>query len=98
LHALLDLRGNIPSFIEITSSKIHEIKILDKFIPDLGAIYVIDRAFLDFERLYNLHQSLVFFVVRDKVNTKLHRLYSIPVDRSNILTPRWPAGATVVAN
>jgi hypothetical protein len=83
LHTLLDLRGNIPSFIEITAAKIHEVKILDEFIPDLGAIFVMDRAFLDFERPYNLHQCLAFFVVRGKVNTKLRRLYSMPVDRSS---------------
>jgi hypothetical protein len=83
LHTLLDLRGNIPSFIEITAAKIHEVKILDELIPELGAIYVMDRAYLDFERLYQLHQCFSFFVVRGKVNTKLRRLYSMPVDRSS---------------
>jgi len=83
LHTLLDLRGNIPSFIEITAAKIHEVKVLDALIPELGAIYVMDRAYLDFERLYRLHQCPSFFVVRGKVNTKLRRLYSRPVDKSS---------------
>ncbi len=83
LHTLLDLRGNIPSFIEITAAKIHEVKILDELIPEIGAIYVMDRGYLDFERLYSLHQCSSFFVVRGKVNTKLRRLYSMPVDKSS---------------
>lgn len=83
LHTLLDLRGSIPSFIEITAAKIHEVKILDELIPEVGAIYVMDRAYLDFERLFGLHQCSSFFVVRSKVNTKLRRLYSMPVDKSS---------------
>jgi hypothetical protein len=83
LHTLLDLRGSIPSFIEITAAKIHEVKILDELIPEPGAIYVMDRAYLDFERLFWLHQCSSFFVVRSKVNTKLRRLYSMPVDKSS---------------
>ena len=83
LHTLLDLRGSIPSFIEITAAKIHEVKILDELIPEAGAIYVMDRAYLDFERLFWLHQCSSFFVVRSKVNTKLRRLYSMPVDKSS---------------
>jgi len=83
LHTLLDLRGNIPSFIEITAAKIHEVKILDELIHELGAIDFMDRAFLEFERLYKLHQCLAFFVARGKVNTKLRHLYSMPIDRSS---------------
>lgn len=82
LHTLLDLRGNIPSFIAITDGKVHDVNILDALIPEAGAIYVMDKAYLDFERLYNLHSSAAFFVTRAKSNTQLKRLYSQPVDRS----------------
>jgi len=82
LHTLLDLRGNIPSFIAVTVAKIHEVNILDALIPEIGAIYVMDRGYLDFERLYSLQQCSAFFVVRSKVNTKVRRLYSRSVDKS----------------
>jgi hypothetical protein len=82
LHTLLDLRGNIPSFISITDAKVHDVNILDELFADPGSIYVMDRAYLDFERLYKLHCDLAFFIVRTKVNTKLRRLYSAPVDKS----------------
>ena len=91
LHTLLDLRGSIPSFIEITAAKIHEVKILDELIPEIGAVYVMDRAYLDFGRLFWLHQCSSFFVVRSKVNTKLRRLYSMPVDKSSGLLLRISA-------
>jgi len=81
LHTLLDLRGNIPSFIWITHAKLHEVNILDELIPETGAIYVMDRGYLDFERLYRLHQYSAFFIVRAKSNTGLRRLYSMPVDK-----------------
>lgn len=81
LHTLLDLRGNIPSFIDITDGKVHDVNVLDILVPESGAIYVMDRGYLDFERLYNLHRSLAFFVTRAKSNTKLRRLYSKPVDK-----------------
>ena len=83
LHTLLDLRGNIPSFIAITEAGVHEINILDELIPEAGAIYIMDRGYLDFERLYVLHQCASYFVVRAKVNTQLKRLYSMPVDKSS---------------
>ena len=83
LHTLLDLKGNIPSFIAITEARVHEINILDELIPEAGAIYIIDRGYLDFERLYVLHQCASFFVVRAKANTGLRRLYSMPVDKSS---------------
>jgi hypothetical protein len=82
LHTLLDLRGNIPSFIAITQGRVHEVNILDVLIPEAGAIYILDRGYLDFERLYTLHQCACFFVVRARANTSLRRLYSMPVDKS----------------
>ena len=82
LHTLLDLRGNIPSFIAITQGRVHEVNILDELIPEAGAIYILDRGYLDFERLYTLHQCSCFFVVRARANTSLRRLYSMPVDKS----------------
>ena len=85
LHTLLDLRGNIPSFISITDGKVHDVNILDVLIPEIGAIYVMDKAYLDFERLYRLDQSSAFFVTRAKSNTKLRRLYSRPIDKSTVV-------------
>ena len=63
LHTLLDLRGNIPSFIAITDGKVHDVNILDVMIPEAGAIYVMDKAYLDFERLYNLHSNAAFLLL-----------------------------------
>lgn len=82
LHTLLDLRGNIPSFISITDGKIHDVNILDELIPEPGSIYLMDRGYLDFVRLYRLHQSFAFFVTRQKINTRLRRLYSAEVDKT----------------
>lgn len=82
LHTLLDLRGNIPTFISITDGKVHDVKILDKLIPEPGAIYVMDRGYLDFSRLYRIHQYSAFFITRSKGNTKFRRLYSHQVDKS----------------
>jgi len=82
LHALLDLKGNIPSFIAITKGKVHEVNILDELIPEAGAIYIMDRGYFDFQRLYILHQCSSFFVVRAKASASLQRLYSMPVDKS----------------
>jgi hypothetical protein len=83
LHTLLDLRGSIPSFIAITHGKVHEVNILDELIPEAGAIYIMDRGYLDFERLYTLHQNLASFIVREKSNACLRRIYSLPVDKSS---------------
>ena len=83
LHTLLDLRGSIPSFIAITEAKLHDVNILDTLVPEPGAIYVMDRGYLDFERLYALHQAPAFFVTRSKSNTDLRRLYSNPVDKDS---------------
>jgi hypothetical protein len=82
LHTLLDLRGNIPSFISITDGKVHDVNILDELIPKAGAIYLMDRAYLDFERLYTMHQCSAFFVTRTKSNTAIRRIYSNPIDKS----------------
>jgi len=82
LHTLLDLRGSIPSFVSITDAKVHDVNILDHLIPEPGAIYVMDRAYLDFARLNELNREASFFILRAKSNTQLKRLYSAPVDKS----------------
>jgi len=81
LHTLLDLRGDIPAFIWITDGKVHDVNVLDHLIPEPGSIYVMDRAYLDFKRLYELHQCSAIFVTRTKTNTKLRRIYSHKVDK-----------------
>lgn len=83
LHTLLDLRGNIPSFIHISDGKLHEVNVLDILIPEPGAFYIMDRGYLDFGRLFTLNQAGAFFVIRAKSNTRYKRRYSHPVDRSN---------------
>ena len=87
LHTLLDLRGAIPSFIHITDGKTHEVNILDDLIIEPGAYYLLDRGYLDFSRLFAIHQAQAFFVTRAKSNTKFKRRYSHPVDRisTNVL-------------
>jgi len=82
LHTLLDLRGNIPSFIHITDGKVHDINVLDVLIPEPGSFYVMDRGYLDFARLYALTQDQAYFVVRSKENLRFRRLYSHPIDKS----------------
>jgi transposase len=82
MHTLLDLHGNIPTFISITDGKVHDVNILDDIIPEAGAFYVMDRGYLDFERLYFLTLSAAFFVVRTKSNVILRRRYSHPVDKT----------------
>ena len=82
LHTLLDLRGAIPSFIHISDGKLHDVNVLDLLVPEAGAFYVMDRAYLDFERLHALTQMGAFFVTRAKSNTDARRLYSAPTDRS----------------
>jgi uncharacterized protein DUF4372/DDE family transposase len=81
LHTLLDLRGNIPTFMHISDGKVHEVNILDQLLPEPGAFYIMDRGFLDFERLYRFHEAGSFFVTRGKSNLKVERRYSHPVDR-----------------
>lgn len=82
MHTLLDLRGNIPSFIHISDGKMHDVKVLDLMIPEPGAIYVMDRGYLDFQRLFELDQAGAFFVIRAKSNLQVKRRYSHDVDRS----------------
>lgn len=81
LHTLLDLRGDIPSFIDITDGKVHDVNILDALFIEAGAIYLMDRGYLDFNRLYGIHQSGAFFIIPAKSNTKVRRLYSGYVDK-----------------
>lgn len=82
LHTLLDLRGSIPSFIHISDGKLHDVHALDMLLPEPGAIYVMDRGYVDFTRLYVLHRAGAFFVTRAKSNLDAHRVYSAPVDRT----------------
>ena len=82
LHTLLDLRGDIPTFIWITDGKVHDVNVLDHLIAEPGAIYIMDRAYLDFKRLYQMHQSSAVFVIRSKTNTGLRRIYSHKVDKT----------------
>ena len=81
MHTLLDLRGNIPTFIHISDGKLHDVNVLDVLVPEAGAIYVMDRGYMDFERLYAMHRASAFFVTRAKSNTRLRRIYSAQVDR-----------------
>jgi transposase len=82
MHTLLDLRGNIPSVVIITDGKVHDVNILDELTMEAGAIYIMDRAYLDFARLFAVDQAKAFFVTRAKKNTKLNRVYSNPVDKT----------------
>ena len=79
LHTLLDLRGNIPTFIHISDGKLHDVNILDELPIEAGSIYVMDRGYVDFERLYRITRSLAFFVTRAKSNFRFDRMYSHPV-------------------
>ena len=83
LHTLLDLRGNIPTFIHITEALVHDVNVLDSLVPEVGAFYVMDRGYLDFGRLYIMHQCLASFITRTKRNFQFRRLYSHPVDKSS---------------
>ena len=83
MHTLLDLRGNIPSFIHISDGKLHDVNALDLLVAEPGAIYVMDRGYVDFARLYTLHQAGAFFVTRAKSNMDARRLYSAASDREN---------------
>jgi len=99
LHTLMNLRGSIPEFIHISDGKIHDVNILDLLVPIPGSYYIMDRAYLDFERLYTLHMERAFFVTRAKTNFKFKRRYSSAVDKSTgvqcdqtiILTTHYPA-------
>ena len=82
MHTLLDLRGNIPSFIHISDGKMHEVNVLDILVPEAGSFYIMDRGFLDFARLHRLQQASSFFVIRAKSNMVCRRVYSHAVDKS----------------
>jgi len=82
MHTLLDLRGNIPSFIHISDGKMGDVNVLDVLVLEAGAIYIMDRGYLDFSRLYMMHQAQAFFVTRAKSNTRVRRVYSAAADRS----------------
>jgi hypothetical protein len=82
LHTLLDLRGSIPTVIWITTGKVHDVKVLDELFIEAGAIYVMDRGYLDFARLHRIQRKSAFFVTRAKKNFNFRRLYSAPVDKS----------------
>ena len=82
LHTLLDLRGNIPTFIHISGGKLHEVNILDQLVPEPGAFYVMDRGFFDYARLYRFEQASSFFVIRAKARMQAQRRYSHRVDRT----------------
>jgi len=82
MHTLLDLRGAIPAFVHVSDGRLHDVNVLDLLIPEPGAFYLMDRGYLDFERLYSLHQGGSFFVTRAKSNFKFQRVLSRPVDRS----------------
>lgn len=82
LHTLLDLRGAIPTFIHISDGKMHDVNVLDLLIPEPAAFYVMDRGYVDFQRLYKLHLGSAFFVTRAKSNLQYRRLYSHPIDKN----------------
>ncbi len=82
MHTLLDLRGNIPTFIHISDGKMHEVNVLDILIPEAGSFYIMDRGFTDFARWFVLHQAQAFFVIRGKSNLLCRRVYSRAVDKS----------------
>jgi len=82
MHTLLDLHGNIPTFIRITDGKVHDVNILDEIFPEAGSFYVMDRGYIDFERLFVFTLCSAFFVVRTKENVLLERRYSHPVDKT----------------
>ena len=81
MHTLLDLRGNIPTFIRVTTGDVHDVNILDEILPQLGAYYVMDRGYLDYARLYRIHLAGAFFVTRAKSNLDANRIYSQQVDK-----------------
>jgi transposase len=83
LHTLLDLRGNIPTFVHITDGKVHDVHVLDILMPEAGSFYIMDRGYLDFARLYAMHRNYAFFVIRAKSNLKFRRIYSHPIDESS---------------
>ena len=82
MHTLLDLRGNIPVFIRVTHALVHDVNLLDWIVPEAGSFYIMDRAYIDYARLYRIHRASAFFVTHAKKSFRFRRLYSHPVDRS----------------
>ncbi len=82
MHTLLDLRGPIPTFIEVSDGKLHDVNVLDLLVPEPASFYVMDRGYVDFQRLYLFHRGGAFFVTRTKRGVRLRRRYSQPVDAS----------------
>ena len=82
LHTLLDLRGNIPTFIHVSDGKMYDVNVLDILTPEPGALYIMDRGYVDFERLFLLHSVGAFFIIRAKSNTRYARRYSHPADKT----------------
>lgn len=82
MHTLLDLRGPIPAFVHISDGKMNDVRVLDELFPEPSAFYVMDRGYLDFQRLFRIHQAGAFFVIRPRRNTQYRRRYSHPVDKS----------------
>jgi Transposase DDE domain len=91
MHTLLDLRGNITTFIEITDGKFSDVNILDLLLPEAGAFYVMDRGYLDFQRLFNLCSA--FFVIRTKTNVQLQRRYSRRLIKQPVCDPIRPSSS-----
>jgi len=98
MHTLLDMRGAIPTFIEVSDGKTHDVNILDRIVPEAGSFYVMDRAYIDFERLYVLQLSAAFFVVRSKKSLKLRRRYSHAVlQETGVLSDQSVVPATATS-
>ena len=93
MHTLLDLHGDISTFIRITDGKVHDVHMLDEIMPEAGAFYVMDRAYIDFQRLFVLTLSSAFFVVRTKSNVLLQRRYSHVVDEAPVFAPIDPSSS-----
>jgi len=101
MHTLLDVRGSIPAFVELTDGKVHDVNILDLIVPEAGSFYVMDRAYLHYQRLYRIAQACAFFVTRARCSFRFRRLYSRPVDKTTglrsdqtvVLTSFYPAKA-----
>jgi transposase len=83
MHTLLDVRGNIPVFIRVTHALVHDVNLLDWIIPEAGSFYIMDRAYIDYARLYRIHQASAFFVTHARKSFRFGRLYSRPVDKSS---------------
>jgi len=83
MHTLLDLHGNIPTVVIVTSGKVHDVNILDDLVFEAGAFYVMDRGYVDFSRLHRIHLCSAFFVTRSKSNTRFRRLYSLPAEHAS---------------